>query len=134
MDDLLVKDIQKGGRYTDTLKMLPDGKGWLLVEFGGDSKHDADDKASALMAELGRASGAPAMKLCEDAGEARQLWKVREYGLGATAHVTEEQPTWPGWEDSAVPPEKLGTYLRRFRALLDRHGYIGDLYGHFGQG
>ena len=35
---------------------------------------------------------------------------------------------------AAVPPEKLGNYLRDFRKLLERFGYEGDLYGHFGQG
>ncbi|MGH8668336.1 MAG: FAD-binding and (Fe-S)-binding domain-containing protein, partial [Burkholderiales bacterium] len=39
-----------------------------------------------------------------------------------------------GWEDSSVPPERLGEYLRKLRALLDKYGYEGDLYGHFGQG
>ena len=42
--------------------------------------------------------------------------------------------TWPGWEDSAVPPERLGDYLRDLRALLDKYGYECSLYGHFGQG
>ena len=59
---------------------------------------------------------------------------MRESGLGATAHVPGKPVTWEGWEDSAVPPEKLGDYLRELRALLDRYGYGCDLYGHFGQG
>src|ERR1051326_3727030 len=42
--------------------------------------------------------------------------------------------TWEGWEDSAVAPEKLGGYLRDLRKLLDKYHYVGDLYGHFGQG
>jgi Fe-S oxidoreductase len=41
---------------------------------------------------------------------------------------------FPGWEDSAVPPERLGSYLRGFRALLARYGYRGIPYGHFGDG
>jgi Fe-S oxidoreductase len=48
--------------------------------------------------------------------------------------VTSEHPTWEGWEDSSVPPDRLGDYLRAFRALLDKYDYIGDFYGHFGQG
>jgi Fe-S oxidoreductase len=62
------------------------------------------------------------------------VWKVREAGLGATAHVDRNRPTWEGWEDAAVPPERLGEYLRAFRQLLDTHHLEGDLYGHFGQG
>ncbi|HEY5988614.1 MAG TPA: FAD-linked oxidase C-terminal domain-containing protein, partial [Streptosporangiaceae bacterium] len=43
--------------------------------------------------------------------------------------------THEGWEDAAVPPERLGEYLRDFRDLLSRHHYEGAaLYGHFGHG
>jgi Fe-S oxidoreductase len=41
---------------------------------------------------------------------------------------------WPGWEDSAVPVEKVAPYLRDLRKLFDKHGYHPSLYGHFGQG
>ena len=59
---------------------------------------------------------------------------MRESGLGATAHVPGAQVTWEGWEDSAVPPEHLGKYLRALRDLLKKYHYNGCLYGHFGQG
>ena len=46
--------------------------------------------------------------------------------------------TWEGWEDSAVPPARLGDYLRDLEALFEEFGYASDtgptLYGHFGQG
>ena len=62
------------------------------------------------------------------------VWEVRESGLGATAHVPGQTENWEGWEDSAVPPEKVGAYLRDLRKLLDKYGYRPSLYGHFGQG
>ncbi|HEY9854759.1 MAG TPA: FAD-linked oxidase C-terminal domain-containing protein, partial [Stenomitos sp.] len=34
----------------------------------------------------------------------------------------------------AVAPARLGPYLRELRALMDRYGYHGAFYGHFGQG
>ena len=46
----------------------------------------------------------------------------------------DEHDHWPGWEDSAVPPDRLGDYLRALTELYDRHGLRGALYGHFGQG
>jgi FAD/FMN-containing dehydrogenase len=39
-----------------------------------------------------------------------------------------------GWEDAAVPPERLGEYLRDFDRLLGRFGYRCVCYGHFGLG
>src|SRR5206468_3883595 len=57
-----------------------------------------------------------------------------ESGLGATAHPPNEAVTWEGWEDSAVPPDRVGDYLRDLRALYDKFHYKGSFYGHFGQG
>ena len=74
------------------------------------------------------------MKLFDDPSQEHIVWRVRESGLGATARVPGERDSWEGWEDSAVPPERLGRYLRDLRALFDRYGYRGALYGHYGQG
>jgi FAD/FMN-containing dehydrogenase/Fe-S oxidoreductase len=134
MDDKLVKDIESVGYETQTLEILPEGQGFLLVEFGGATKEEADAHAHELMDALCATPHPPTMKLFDDPAQEHKVWKVREAGLGATAHVDSSQPTWEGWEDSAVPPEKLGRYLRAFRDLLTRHGLHGDLYGHFGQG
>jgi FAD/FMN-containing dehydrogenase/Fe-S oxidoreductase len=134
MDDKLVKDIESIGYESDVSKILPPGNGFLLVEFGGDSKEDADAKARTMLAAIDGQPGAPSRKLFDDPAEEQKVWKVREAGLGATAHVDRARPTWEGWEDSAVPPDRLGAYLRKFRTLLDTHDLQGDLYGHFGQG
>ena len=39
-----------------------------------------------------------------------------------------------GWEDAAVPPQRLGAYLRDFDDLLVAHDLTGLPYGHFGDG
>jgi FAD/FMN-containing dehydrogenase/Fe-S oxidoreductase len=134
MDDRLVKDIESIGYERQTLEVLPQGQGWLLLEFGGDSKEESDERARAVMATLESQPNRPSMKLFDNPADEKKVWKVREAGLGATAHVNRDRPTWEGWEDSAVPPERLGEYLRAFRDLLGRHNLHGDLYGHFGQG
>src|SRR3569623_2065304 len=71
---------------------------------------------------------------CVTIREAEMMWKVREAGLGATAYFPGSPDTYEGWEDSAVPPDQLGSYLRGFRALLDRYEFDSTLYGHIGQG
>jgi FAD/FMN-containing dehydrogenase len=76
----------------------------------------------------------PNMKIFADPKEAEKIWEVRESGLGATAYVPGMADTWTGWEDSAVPPERLGDYLRDLRKLFERYDYECALYGHFGQG
>ncbi len=134
LDDRLIADMKALGLHPEDLKLLPEGGGWLLVEFGANTKEEADEKARGLMRELKKSENPPSMKLFDDENQEKMIWKVRESGLGATAHVPNKKITWEGWEDAAVPPEKLGNYLRDFRKLLERFGYEGDLYGHFGQG
>jgi FAD/FMN-containing dehydrogenase/Fe-S oxidoreductase len=134
IDDRLVEYIQKKGLHAENLAMLPSGGGWLVVEFGGETPEEADDHAHRLMQALRKHAHPPAMKLFDRPQEEKKVWEIRESGLGATAIVPGMPDTWEGWEDSAVPPEKVGAYLRDFRKLLDTHGYDCALYGHFGQG
>lgn len=134
VDDRLANDMQATGLNAGHLDLLPDGAGWLLVEFGGSSADEAASNAKRAMEALSKTDAPPTMMLCEDPERQALIWAIRESGLGATAHVPHKRITWEGWEDAAVPPERLGEYLRKFRALLERYGYEGDLYGHFGQG
>ncbi len=134
MDDRLVQDMIKMHIHPEDVTLLPDGRGWLLVEFGGDTKEEADDRARRCMDRLKAQGSPPSMKLFDRRNEEEILWRVRESGLGATAHVPGEKVTWEGWEDSSVPVDRLGSYLRELRKLFDKYHYGCALYGHFGQG
>lgn len=135
IDDRLVDFIKKkGGPHREFLPMLPEGDGWLMVEFGYDTRAEAAEQARRLMDKLAKESNAPSMKLIEDPEGQKHIWEIRESGLGATAFVPGQRDTWPGWEDSAVAPEKIGGYLRDLRKLFDKFGLKPSTYGHFGQG
>jgi FAD/FMN-containing dehydrogenase/Fe-S oxidoreductase len=134
LDYKFIADLQKKHLQLQHLKLFPKGKGFLLIEFGGQTREEADDKARKLMDELKKKQNAPDMKLFDDDEEEKQVWEVREAGLGATAHIPGEEENWEGWEDAAVAPEKVGGYLRDFKKLLDKYQYVGCLYGHFGDG
>ncbi len=134
IDDLLVQFMRKKGLDIQYLGLLPEGGGWLLVEFGGESREDAKAHAQRLLDALRKEGNAPTMKLYDDPADEEKIWKVREAGLGATAFVPGEPDSWPGWEDSAVPVDKVGAYLRDLRALFDKYDLHPSLYGHFGQG
>jgi FAD/FMN-containing dehydrogenase/Fe-S oxidoreductase len=134
LDHELVGFMTKHHLHTKDLELLPDGCAWLLAEFGGDSKEDSDTKAGEVMAALKRDKHPPSMKLYDDPEQEEKLWTVRESGLGATAFVPGSRDTWPGWEDSAVPPDRIGDYLRDLKALFHRYDYRASVYGHFGQG
>jgi FAD/FMN-containing dehydrogenase/Fe-S oxidoreductase len=134
IDDLLIGYMKKKGLDVEYLPLLPKGKAWLLVEFGGDSKEDTDAQGRKMMDALKAAGDAPEMSLFDDPEQENKLWEVRKAGLGATAWVPGEPTTEEGWEDSAVPPEKIGEYLVDLRKLFNKYGWNPSLYGHFGQG
>ena len=134
IDELLVRHSRKKNLNPKGLALLPEGKGWLYVEFGGDTVADAEAQAGRLMDALQRQPGAPTMRLFRDPIETQHVWAVRESSLGATSFVPGEGKNWEGWEDAAVPPARLGEYLRRLRHLMAQFDYSGSLYGHFGQG
>ena len=133
-DDLLVGYTRTKGINSEGLALLPEGGGWLMVEFGAKTALEAESQAHGLMRALGRSASAPALRLYTDRQQIKRVWEVRESALGVTSHVPGEPLNWEGWEDSAVAPEKLGPYLRDLRKMMAAYGYKGSLYGHFGHG
>ncbi|MEU5437846.1 FAD-binding and (Fe-S)-binding domain-containing protein, partial [Streptomyces sp. NPDC020719] len=109
---------------------LPRGGAWLFVETGGDSTAEAAARARELVRV---ADPLDAAVVTDPAGQ-RALWRIREDAAGTATRMPDGSEAWPGWEDCAVPPARLGAYLREFRALLGEHGLRGTPYGHFGDG
>jgi FAD/FMN-containing dehydrogenase/Fe-S oxidoreductase len=138
VDHYLVHDEQLKGMNEQAMHELPDGSGFLMVQFGGTDTEEADRRAHDLLEALEGTEQAPTANMFDDPDREHELWLVREAGLGATAHVPHRPDTFEGWEDSAVPVDRLGDYLRDLTGLYEEFGYASDtgpsLYGHFGQG
>ncbi|MFF8543948.1 FAD-binding and (Fe-S)-binding domain-containing protein [Streptomyces werraensis] len=109
---------------------LPRGGAWLFVEAGGDTGAEARAAAEAIV----RAADVVDALVVTDPARQRTLWRIREDASGTATRMPDGSEAWPGWEDCAVPPARLGDYLRDFRALLAEHGLRGTPYGHFGDG
>ncbi|MCW2763185.1 MAG: putative FAD-linked oxidoreductase [Marmoricola sp.] len=107
---------------------LPAGAGWLFAEVTGASL----EEAAALAGRVASTAGVP-HRIVTDVAEQLALWRIREDGAGLAARSL-TRPAQAGWEDAAVPPAKLGAYLRDFDALLKQSGLDGVPYGHFGDG
>ncbi|WP_328658035.1 FAD-binding and (Fe-S)-binding domain-containing protein [Streptomyces sp. NBC_00334] len=109
---------------------LPRGGAWLFVETGGDTETEARARAEAVVRA---ADVVDALVVTDPAGQ-RTLWRIREDASGTATRMPDGSEAWPGWEDCAVPPARLGAYLRDFRRLLTAHELRGTPYGHFGDG
>ncbi len=113
VDEALVRGVR-------TRPDLPEGRSWLFVE--------VEDHPERV-AKLSRNS-----MVIHDPAQQRALWRIREDGAGLATRMPDGGEAWSGWEDAAVPPERLGAYLREFDRLLARHGRRGITYGHYGEG
>ncbi|MDQ2837240.1 MAG: 4Fe-4S dicluster domain-containing protein, partial [Actinomycetota bacterium] len=127
--DARMVDVLRVRRGPAAVPVLPDGGGWLFVETGGQSQHEAIAAAERIVA-----TADPQASAVVTGADARTLWRIREDGAGLGGRTPANAPAWPGWEDAAVPPERLGSYLREFFALLKQHRVDGLAYGHFGDG
>ena len=137
MDRRLV-DVVRAHKGPGAVPTLPEGDGWLLVEVGapGEDLEVTLERARALCAE----SAAVDTVVYPPGAQASALWRIRADGAGLGGRTPPDgegggdQQAWPGFEDAAVPPEKLGDYLRDFTALMEEFDIDGLLYGHFGDG
>ncbi|MDD9206797.1 FAD-linked oxidase C-terminal domain-containing protein, partial [Georgenia sp. 10Sc9-8] len=132
MDARLV-DVVRRHHGPAAVPELPAGGGWLLVEVGaeaGESDAEVLARARALAAD----GGTDAVMVVPAGTQAAALWRIRADGAGLGGRTPGGAQAWPGWEDSAVPPERLGDYLRDLQELMADRGVDGLMYGHFGDG
>jgi FAD/FMN-containing dehydrogenase/Fe-S oxidoreductase len=130
----LLENERRKGKEIDGADLLPPGSAWMLVEFGGASEEEAAGAAEAAMAIIRTTDRDQiGMRLLAKPSDYKKVVKIRESGVGAS-RVPGEEDSWPSWEDAAVPPSKVGEYLRDFYKLLDKYKYVCTLYGHFGDG
>ena len=132
-DFMLVDFMRRKGLALKDLDRLPAGVGFLLVEMGAWSGEEARAQAESVARAAQSWPSPPVAHICTP-DEAASVWHVRESALGAMVFVPGEPDRWEGWEDAAVPPEKLGGYLRAIQKLMAEYGYRSPLYGHYGQG
>ncbi|MBO0611013.1 FAD-binding and (Fe-S)-binding domain-containing protein [Myceligenerans salitolerans] len=128
--DARLVDVVRRAKGARAVPDLPEGAGWLMIEVGGETENEAFGRAQAITAASSALDGA----VLPAGPDAARMWQIRADGAGLAGRTSSGEQAWPGWEDSAVPPEKLGAYLRDLQALMDRYGVDGLPYGHFGDG
>ena len=100
----------------------------LYVTFFGDTAGERLDRLERVWAEHGH--GYHVLR-ADTAAEQDALTKVRKAGLGLLMAASDGARRPAAFvEDTAVAPERLGDYVKAFRAILDRHGLQAGFYGH----
>ena len=128
--DSRLLDVLRAQRGASAVPPLPRGAAWLFVELAGDDLGEVEARARKL---AGDGIGEDALVVTDPATQAR-LWRIREDGAGLAGRAPSGRPAWPGWEDAAVPPARLGDYLARFDELVAAYDMTSAPFGHFGDG
>ncbi|MEV4516783.1 FAD-binding and (Fe-S)-binding domain-containing protein [Dactylosporangium sp. NPDC049525] len=129
LDSRLI-DVLRARRGANAVPPLPGGGAWLFVELAGDDLGEVESRAQILAAA---GIGDDALVVTDPVTQA-QLWRIREDGAGLAGRAPSDRPAWPGWEDAAVPPQRLGAYLARFDELVASYKLTSAPFGHFGDG
>ena len=102
----------------------------LIVEFYGESARELEDKLSKLDAKLRAGGMGTASVRAISAEDQANVWAIRKAGLGLLSSMRGDAKPIAFVEDTAVCPENLGEYVRRFQQILDRHETRAGFYGH----
>ena len=107
-----------------------DPEALLVVEVTGESAGEVESKLDALEARTAKRGYGYAFKRLVAAAEQADVWAVRRAGLGLMMNVPGSARPLPFVEDTAVAPEALPEYVRRFDQLIREHGTVAGYYGH----
>ena len=129
----IIENLRKKNFGSPGMDELPQGRTFVLVEYGGGSQADAEAAAAALGSRLRALPAGPDTRTYTDAAQQADIWEVRRGAIGST-RIPQEHGGLAGWEDAAVDPSRLSDYLRDYAELVRKYGYHTVLFGHFGQG
>jgi FAD/FMN-containing dehydrogenase/Fe-S oxidoreductase len=131
MDQLLLELTAGNLALRDTTRHIDRRAGAVfMVEFSGESVAEVADRAEKLARRLQGASGLLCSLVAVDPGLRDPLWNLRRAAMPLLYGMPGDRKPVTFVEDTAVAPERLPEYVRRFKALLHSHGTDGAFYGH----
>lgn len=132
LDDLVVSLASANHEYRRYVELLPRPEGRavaavLYVEFTAlYDRAELEEKFASLRALVGAGRTA----CYTDAGAMLAAWKLRKAGEPLLHGIPGRRKPITFVEDNAVPPENLAEFVRRFRAIVERHGTRAAFWAH----
>ncbi len=106
----------------------------LMIEFAFETAEELKAASSAMIAEMQEAGLGYAFPLVTGEEHIKRVWSLRTAGLGVLANVPGERKGVPGFEDTAVHPEFLPSYVAEFKEILKKYGLSSIYYAHIATG
>ena len=130
--DKMILDRSKSslGLSRQTTFIEGDPEAILLVEFFGENMKEVESKIDNMNQALQKRNLSYACSKALRPEEQRSAWAIRSAGLGLLMSVKGDSKPLPFVEDTAVSPERLPEYVRRFDSIVKSHNTYAGYYGH----
>lgn len=114
--------------------MTPATRAVLLVEFFADADTQLARKLATLEALARDLPGCVGATVARTALQVNDAWAVRKAGLPLLASIPTRRKPLPFVEDTAVDPERLPEFVRRFKEVVTDHQTRAAYYAHASAG
>ncbi|MCW5882322.1 MAG: anaerobic glycerol-3-phosphate dehydrogenase subunit C, partial [Anaerolineae bacterium] len=131
MDKVLMDMTRQQPQYGRRMGFVQGDPGALLsVEFFADTEAELKSKLARFEADLTRARCGYAVVVALNPAQQADILAVRKAGLGLLLGMQGDAKPIAFVEDTAVPPERLAEYIRRFDQIIRAHGTSAAYYAH----
>jgi FAD/FMN-containing dehydrogenase/Fe-S oxidoreductase len=129
--EMIIQQARKALGFSWSLDFLQgDPTDVLVVEFDGDAEPEVASRLDALEKHMQRKGLGFAVTRLTRPEDQQRVWHMRESGLGLMMNVPGDAKPLPFVEDTAVSPEKLPEFVRRFDEVIRSAGTEAGYYGH----
>lgn len=131
LDDLIISLAKANAEYSRYVDLLPRAGGStpeavLYVEYFASGEADVAE----CLAKVRAVAGSEAIAWITDAPSMQSAWKLRKAGEPLLHGIPGNRKPLTFIEDNAVPPERLGEFVRRLRAIVESHGTRASFWAH----
>jgi len=131
MDNNVLERSRQSAGLASNMAFIEGNPGAILVvEFYGKSEAELTDKTDKLKEDMERRGHGYACVNVLDRAAQASVWAVRKNGLGLLMSMHGDAKPLPFVEDTAVDPDKMGEFVRRFDEVVRNHQTEAAYYGH----
>ncbi|MEC7880581.1 MAG: FAD-linked oxidase C-terminal domain-containing protein [Chloroflexota bacterium] len=129
--EIILDEAKKSPEFASGIDYLKNNPTDIIVaEFYGENELEVKDKIEKLNSKIQNSKLSLSSTIVMDPDQQSKVWNMRKAGLGLVMKKPGEAKAIPFVEDTAVSPEKLPEYVKRFDEIVRSNGTTAGYYGH----